>query len=242
MRRLPLTIAVAGLLVLAGCVAPFQTAPGESADDTPASGTVVATGSGSVTADPDLAVLSLAVRSTADTADDARAATANRVDDLRAALADAGVDDENVTTTSFSLAPEYDHREDGRDVVGYRAVHVLQVETAPADAGPVVDASVAAAEVEVWNVAFTLSDERREELRADAIADAVAAARSDAEAAADAADLTVAGVESMQVGSQPGAVPYAAERTVADDGAGATEFQPGPVTVSASVTVTYSVE
>lgn len=52
---------MAGLLVLAGCVAPLQIAPDEPTGDAdPAAGTVVATGAGSVTADPDLVVLALA--------------------------------------------------------------------------------------------------------------------------------------------------------------------------------------
>lgn len=237
---LPLTLA--GLLLLAGCAAPLQTAPaGSTADvaDSTASDTVVATGAGSVTADPNLAVVTVAVRSSADAADAARERTATRVADLRDALADAGVDDENVTTASFSLTPEYDHSKGDREVVGYRAVHVLRIETAPADAGRVVDASVAAAAAEVYGVQFTLTDERREELRADAIADAVDAARSDAEAAASAADRSLGEVDSMQVGSAPVAYPYAADRAVAEGGAGSTEFQPGPVTVSATVTVSY---
>lgn len=234
MRPYLLPVTVAGLVLLAGCSAPLQTAsPGRSDD---VSRTVVATGTGSVTADPDLAVLSLAVSSSADSADAAREATATRVDALLTALDDAGVDEENVTTTRFSLAPEYDHRDGTRDVDGYRAVHALRVEVAPADAGRIVDVSVDAAEVEIRNVAFTLSDDRQEELREDAIAGAVDAARSDAEAAADAAGLSIDGVDSVQVGSGP--VTYSRVAEASADSA-ATEFQPGPVTVSATVTVSY---
>lgn len=236
MRPAALPLAVAGLLLLAGCTAPLQTA---APNDTPAdSGTVVATGAGSVTADPDLAVLSVAVVSTADTADGAREATATRVDTLLTALADAGVDEANVTSTGYSLTPQYDYRDGSRDLLGYRAVHTFRVETAPADAGRIVDVSVAGAGVEVWSVAFTLSEDRQDELRADAIAAAVESARHDAEAAAGAADLTIDGVDSVQVGSAPVPYPQVADARAE---AGATEFQPGPVTVSASVTVTYRV-
>lgn len=236
MRPAALPLAVVGLLLLAGCTAPLQTT---AANDPPAdSGTVVATGAGSVTADPDLAVLSVAVASTADTADAAREATATRVDTLLTALADAGVDEANVTSTGYSLTPQYDYRDGSRDLLGYRAVHTFRVETAPADAGRIVDASVAAADVEVWSVAFTLSDDRREALRADAIAAAVENARRDAEAAAGAADLTIDDVDAMQVGSASVPSPQVADARAE---AGATEFQPGPVTVSATVTVTYRV-
>lgn len=234
MRSVILSLVVVGMLVLAGCLGPLQTSPDGSSDSS--NSTVVASGVGSVGADADLAVLSLAVSSVADTADDARADTATRVEVLRTALADAGVDEANVTTTSFSLTPQYDHREGRGDVVGYHAVHALQVEVAPADAGRIVDVAVGAAEVEVWSVSFTLSEEKRAELRSEAIAEAVASARADADAAAEAADLTIAGVESVQVGDSEMPVAWFAE-TAAEGGS--TEFAPGPVEVTATVTVTY---
>jgi uncharacterized protein YggE len=237
MRRAFLPIVLVGLLVLAGCLAPLGTA--SAADANSDNSTVVATGVGSVSTDADLAQLTLAVSSTADTADDARGQTATRVDALVTALTDAGVDEANVTTTSFTLTPLYDYREGGRQLLGYRAVHVLQVEVAPADAGRIVDTSVGAAEVEIWGVAFTLSDERRAELRSEAIADAVANARNDADAAAGAAGLTITGVDSVQVGGYAYPVARYAEAAAED---GSTEFMPGPVTVSASVTVSYRTE
>lgn len=238
MRHSLLPVAVVGLLLLAGCLGPTQTtlaAPGDSSNST-----VVATGTGTVTTDADLAVLSIAVSSTADTADEAREDTARRVAALTAALTEAGIAEENVTTTSFSLTPQYDYRNGRGEVIGYRAVHALQVEVAPDDAGRIVDVSVGAAAVEVWSVAFTLSDERRTELRGDAIAEAVELARADADAAAGAADLQVTGVHSIQVGSNGGGPVYRYADAAAEDGS--TEFMPGPVTVTATVTVTYTVE
>ncbi|MFC7135862.1 SIMPL domain-containing protein [Halobaculum litoreum] len=143
-------------------------------------------------------------------------------------------------TTAFRLSPEYDYSGDSRDLVGYRAYHALQFETAPDDAGSAVDLAVDNGATAVQTVQFTLSDERRAELRAEALAGAVEDARTTAETVAGAADRSVGTELSMQVGSA-GYQPYdsrVAYETAADAG-GSTTFEPGSVTVSASVTVTY---
>lgn len=239
MRPYLLTLTVVALFVLAGCVSPLQAATGVAADSD--NSTIVASGVGTASADPDLAVISVAVNSFSRSADSARAMTAERVNDLLAALDEAGVADDAVTTTSYSLTPQYDYRDGTTRTIGYRAVHSMQIEVAPDDAGRIVDVSVGAADVEVWSVSFTLTDERRNELRTEAIAAAVNFAKNDADAAATAAGLTVVGVESINIGSQPsyGPYPYYAEARAEDS---STTFNPGPVTVSATVTVTYRTE
>lgn len=235
MTRTVTAIALAGLLLLAGCsAAPVDNA---AAATEPASGeetTIVTTGTSSVAAQPDTAVLWLAVVATGDTAETAREAAAERTDALLDALSDAGVPDEAVTTAGYSLTAQYDYSGDERDVVGYRAVHTLRVEAAPDEAGELVDVAVGAAGVEVHGVQFTLSDDARDELRAEAVESAMTAARADADAAAEAGDLSVTGIEQVQVGSNHGYDVRFADATEAG-----TEFRPGEVSVDVTVTVTY---
>jgi hypothetical protein len=236
MNRAFTAVALAGLLVLAGCSgAPVDTAAATAEPATDgAETTIVTTGTGSVTAQPDTAVLRLAVVATADSAEAARADAAERTDTLLAALSDAGVAEDAVTTVGYSLTTQYDYSGSEREAVGYRAVHTLRVETTPDEAGGVIDAAVGAAGVEVHGVQFTLSDDKREQLRADAVAAAMNAARADADAAAGAADLSVTGVEQVRVDSSPGYTVRFAE--TADTG---TELRPGEVSVQVTVTVTY---
>lgn len=231
-------LVVAGLVLLAGCSAPFGTAQAAPDGESNAGPSIAATGVGTVEADPDLAVVRLSVVAVADSADAARADAADRTDRLVAALRDAGVDEEDVATVGYHLGPRYDYRAEQRELVGYRAVHSLTVEVAPDRAGAVVDAAVGAAEVTVDGVQFTLSDETRQQLREEAVAAAVADARSDADAAASAAGLTVTGVDTMTVGGSGPVFPVRYAEATADAG-GKTSFQPGPVTVRVSVQVTY---
>jgi hypothetical protein len=237
MRSTVLTLAVAGLVLLAGCLgAPLQTdtdaASQTDGADVP---TISVSGTGEVTAEADLAVVAVSVVSRAETAEAARADAAARSEALTTALADAGVPDEAVETTGFSLRTDYDRE---GEPAGFVATHSYRVEVAPDDAGTVVDVAVGAAATTVDGVQFTLTDETRESLRAEALALAVDDARADADTVAEAADLTVTGVRTASVGGD--AVPYRTA-TFAEDAAGgaATTFQPGPVTVTAHVSLVY---
>lgn len=239
-RAYVVPIALAVLVLLSGCLAPLQA---DSGSDTGASdgATVSATGSGEVTAEADLAVVSVSVTATADSADAARERVATDAERMRQALRDAGIADDAVETASYRVNPEYNHSGDSREVVGYRAVHTYSVEVEPDRAGEVVDVAVGNGADQVDNVAFTLTDETRAELRQQAIENAVDAARADAETMASASDLTLGDVRS--VSTDGGSQPFYSERAVAQDSAGGgTSFEPGPVTVTATVSVTYEAE
>lgn len=240
MNRTLIPVALAALVLLAGCTAPLQSGPIDAASD---ARTVSVSGTGEVTAAADLAVIAVSVVARADTADAARQQVASDAERMRSALRDAGVADDAVATASYRIEPEYRTDENGSDptVVGYRAVHAFTVEVAPADAGQVVDVAVANGADRVDGVRFTLADETRADLRADAIAEAMSAARADAEAVATAEGLELDGLRSAS--TAPDYRPYDDVRYEdAAGGSGAnTAFEPGPVTVTAEVQVTYDV-
>jgi hypothetical protein len=89
----------------------------------------------------------------------------------------------------------------------------------------------------VNGISFLVSDEKQLSLRNEALTAAVTRARADADAVAKAAGLTIAGVKEITVGGAYVPVPRA-EMSYADK-AVATPLQPGEMTVTASVSVTY---
>lgn len=239
-RAYVVPIALAALVLLSGCLAPLQADGGSDAGASDPA-TISATGSGEVTAEADLAVVSVSVTATADSADAARQQVATDAERMRQALRDAGIEDDAVETVAYRVNPEYDHSGDSRDIVGYRAVHTYKVEVEPDRAGDVVDVAVGNGADQIDNVAFTLTDETRAELREQAIGNAVDAARTDAEAVASASDLTLGDVRSAS--TDGGFRPTYYERAALEDTAGGgTSFEPGPVTVTATVSVTYEAE
>jgi uncharacterized protein YggE len=245
-----LPVVFAAMLLIAGCVSPLQTDGGSAAASTDAETppSIAVSGTGTVSADADLALVAVSVTALEADAETARSRVAEDAQAMFDALADAGVDtDEAVTTTAFRISPEYDYREGGRELLGYRATHAYQIEVAPEQAGEVVDAVVGAVSgdgdggIVVDGVQYTLTDETRAEVRAEALETAVDAARADADTVAAAAGVSLAGVRTITVGADSDTSPQPRFAAESADGA-ATVLQPGPVEVSATVTITYDIE
>lgn len=237
--RALLAASAALLLLIAGC---SGAVPSSSSADGVAESTngIDVTATATASAPPDLAVVRVAVVATAPDADAARGQVAADVATMREALRSAGVRDDGVRTTYFRLSPVYESTRDGRELVGYRAAHGFAVETDVDRAGTVIDTAVAEGATEVEGVEFTLTEETRRTVRSQALGRAMANAREDADALADAGDVTITGVRSAST-ADVGVVPFDARLAEAGAG-GSTVIEPGPVTVSVTVAVSYRIE
>lgn len=227
-----LRLGVIGLLVLVVIAGAASFGPAGAQETDTANGNVTITvgSTGAVTAPPDLAVIDLAVEASAPSAQAARDMVSANVSQVRDALADANVTDDQVRTTFFSIRAEHD--ENGS--VTYHAVHGLEVRVPVDDAGMIVDTVTDAGATRVDGVRFTLTEETRRDLRDDALRAALSNARADADVIAEASGVEVDTVVSVET-ADGGVGPVFAEARQEDG----TMFDPGPVTVTASVTVTY---
>lgn len=240
MASRPLAAALlALLLVTAGCLG---TTTAQTDGDGDAVRTIDVSATGTASADPDVALVRLAVEARADSADAAREQVAADVATMRDALRGLGVPDDAVTTTTFFVGPDYDYREGGRELTGYRAVHAFSVESDVDRAGEVIDAAVASGATQVQGVQFTLSDETRSELRGQALSAAMASARGDADTIASAAGVTLGPLQSASTADVGYPRPYAVRAEAGGDSGSSTVVEPGPVEVTASVQVSYGVQ
>ena len=232
------------LLVTAGCLSAPSVAQTSGIDGAKASGdvrTIDVSAQGSVTAAPDLAVVRVAVEARADTAEAARQQVATDAERMREAIRALGIPDDAVETTSYFVGPEYDYRESGRELVGYRAYHAYAIESDVDRVGDVIDTAVGNGASQVQGVQFTLTDETRRELRAEALAAAMDSARADADTIASAAGVTLGPLHSASTADVSYPRPYAVTAEAgAADGA-RTVLEPGPVEVTASVSVSYAI-
>lgn len=236
---------LAGALVLlvltAGCLGAVQPADDPAADGPESDdSTISVAATGSATADPDLALVRVAVEVRAETAEAAREAAARDASGMREALRELGVPDDAVETTGFSIRPEYDHRSDSRELIGYTAVHSFEIESEVDEAGAVIDAAVRGGASRVDGVQFTLQEETRRDLRQTALTAAMTDARADAETIASAGGVRVGSLHAAST-SDVRFIPV--EYRLAEDGAAdaSTTIEPGPVTVTASVQATYTI-
>lgn len=214
----------------------------QAANDGGDSATVSASASGQVTAQPNQAVVHVSVTATGETATEATDRLADNVSTFRAAMDDENLSVVSVNTTSYHVTQQDGHgqgeaRGEGQEGE-YLARQSFAVTTDDINGtGAIVDAAVDGGADEIRGVQFTISDERRQELRADAIDDAVTDARAQAEAAASSTGLTITGVDSVSVNTGHGPFAFA---DVEQAGAGGTDIDPSPVSVSASVDITYN--
>ncbi len=200
---------------------------------------------GQVEAEPDKAVVRLAVEARSDDPGTARTRVGENVSAVKAALDEIGINESAIRTEDFRISEDHRRRPrkpDAEPKTTYRASHRLTVEVDDVDqTGEVIDTAVDSGSAEIHDIQFTLADDTRQELRNGALDNAMANARTQADTIANSADLQIVGVHSVTTED----IRYPRHRVgleayAGGDGAGGTELSSGPVSVTASVTVTYN--
>jgi len=245
------TALIVGLLVVlasvgsAGIVLAYAGATGaptqsalQQTDST--SRTITVTASGEATAQPDTAILRISVDAADPKATVARSQVAENVSAVRAALVELGIDESKITSTGYTIYYDERRAPDSKpdEPPVYRVRHTLAIEIDDVEmVGQVIDAAVDAGVTTVQNVQFTVSEETRAQLQNEALTDAMTSARSQADTLATSAALTILSVQDVQTGSY--GVPRLEYAMTAAAGGAGTDLNAGPVTVTATVSVTY---
>ncbi|OPX66851.1 MAG: oxidative stress defense protein [Methanoregulaceae archaeon PtaB.Bin056] len=212
------------------------------AADTDNDNTIVASGTGSVIGTPDRAQISLAVETENVNVKVAQAENAARMTKVMDALAAAGIPSDALKTTGYYIYPVYeDPKLYGQKIRAYRVTNTVTVTLHDVSkVGEVIDIGVANGINQASSIQFLLSDETSQVLRTEALKEATERAAADAKTVADALGVSIRSVKTAQVSG--GYYPVAFQNyAMADSASGAapTPIQPGDVTVTATVTVTY---
>jgi len=242
-----------------GAAAGNETTPAPAGDRR----VVTVSGTGEVRGDPDRAIVELDLAARADRAGAVRDDLATRADAVREALLDAGVDEDDITTSRFRIDERIDRRRlreadvdpdstEARERFRfYQGTHSIAVELDDVDAvGTVIDTAVDAGADEVDRVVFTLSDGKRSDLREEALREAVRNARSEADAIAEevggeVVEATVVDASRGRIGPVERSGDAALQATAtpaATPAAPSTGVEPGDVTVTVDVDVRYAME
>lgn len=229
-------------LLLGVAVAPPSQA--QAAPETPRTLTVV--GVGQATAAPDLAVVTLAVETEAEEAAQAVTENARRTEQVLASVRALLGEEDRLTTTGYSLYPRYhqprpDYTATPR-IVGYTARNQVRVELRDlANIGRVIDSATAAGANRVDQLQFQLQD--RAATLGSALAFAAAEARAQAVSVAGALGVTLGPVLEASTTPSPGIGPQMRfERAEAMAMPAPTPIEPGEVTMTTTLRVTYSIE
>lgn len=201
-------------------------------------------GTGTSTATPDIARLSLGATAQARTAREALDASSEAAAAILAELSARGVEERDIRTTRLDLSPVYSRRvnqDQPPRIEGYRASNILSVTVRDLDGlGGLLDAMAGAGATNMGGISFALSDPEAamDEARRAAVADA----RRRAALYAEAAEVTLGPVLQIRERGAQGPRPMARMAMAAEADSGSVPIAAGESTLRASIHVTFAIE
>lgn len=229
------TLCLAGLLATA---LPMATASAEE----PRPRIAAVSGQGEVSAEPDLAYVTLGVESRQPTMPAARAEVAATVDRVLTLCRNLKIDPKLVNATRVQVQPEYNWNEQDRKriLLGYMVSRQVQVELRDLEQlGTLLERAVDAGVNQVNDP--VLDSSKRKDLEREAMTRAVQDARLNAETLARASGVKLGPVRTLNASTSGPVVPLYKSRMAMADAAAAPEatYQSGEMKFSASVSAEY---
>jgi uncharacterized protein YggE len=202
-------------------------------------------GSGNVIGTPDRAQVTFSVQTENVDVKSAQMANAVQMTKVIDALVAAGLPKDALKTTGYNIYPVYEDYSKSlyeQKIKTYQVTNTLTVTLHDVNrTGEVIDIAVANGVNQASSIQFMLSDAQAQVLRTEALKKAVALARADADTVASELGVTIVGVKSADISG--GYAPVLFENYQAGNAmtksAAPTPIQPGDVTVTAQVSVTY---
>jgi uncharacterized protein YggE len=207
------------------------------------------TGTGNVIGTPDRAQVTFSVQTENTDVKQAQAENSVKMNQVIDALVAAGIPRDALKTTGYNIYPVYEESTGimTPKIKTYRVTNTLTVTLHDVSkTGEVIDVAVANGINQATSIQFMLSDEQSQVLRTQALRNAVTRARSDADTVAAAMGTSIIGVKNADISQGYSPVLF---QNYQYDTLGAsvrapasTPVQSGDITVSATVTITYSIQ
>jgi uncharacterized protein YggE len=222
-------------LVNAQDVAPTQQAPLR---------TITANGSGQVFLTPDIAYITVGIRSEGKAAAETMASNNEAAEKLVQALRASGIDAKDIRTSNFSIYPQQQYNAQGQPSgeITYVVENSLYVTVRDLDAiGDVLDEAVQAGANSIYGIQFDV--ENKDQQLGAARKAAVENARQVAEELADAAGVTLGDVQAVTTssGGYPGPIYYGMGGAVAREAAASVPVQTGELSFSVDVMMVFEI-
>jgi uncharacterized protein len=219
-----------------------------NAQSGPMNSTLFVSGSASNQTKPDRVTVSLGVETTNATAEEALASNSDLMNKVLNALKAAGVQENETSTSTFSITPNYNFSADTNEgrLIGFTVSNSIQIQSGNIEnVSKWIDTAVTSGANNVNSIYFSLSDSKMNEIKNSLLKDAIDNAKAKADIAASAAGLKVIGVKSINVedsGNLPPPIPVPFAKSFAT--AEAAPSPPTPIVageqeVSVSVSMIY---
>jgi len=234
--------------VVTGAHVPPQVPQANASTQQRYNSTITVSGTGQAKVQPDRAILEIGVTTQNSTAEAAASRNAYLMNGVIASLEAIGISNSSMSTVSYSITPVYSCCGGTQTVTGYTVSDQLEVTVIATGGslmqlgdrvGQAIDAAVSHGANVLYGIQFTASDQATAQARVQAHQMAVKDASSQATSIAAALGVNITGVVSATTANvyYPAPVMFAA--SIAS--AGTPVIPPQSLTVSATVTVTYSI-
>lgn len=237
----PLRPALAALAILTALGTAMPTARAQGDTSQPRTVTISATGT--VTATPDMVMITTGVQTEAESARDALTRNTADMQKVIDALKAAGLESRDIQTTNFSVQPRYEYFQDGKPpvITGYQVMNMVNIRLRDIGRlGAILDQLVSLGSNQISGIQFDVSN--GEELKDGARTRAMDNARRMATLYATAAGASLGEVLRIEEGvihSYPR--PMMAERAAMADGA-PVPIEAGEQSLQVQVTVVWALK
>ncbi len=213
----------------------------EKQEDNDTVRTITVSASKSVKVVPDMAQFAFGVTNTDKDAAKAQKANTKAINDVISKLKKLGVDEKSITTSNYSMYPQYDYSNNKQELTGYQVCTTLTVrDQTIEDAGNIIAQCVDAGINDIDYINFLCSG--YDDAYQEALSEAVKATQTKAETMAKAAGKKLGDVITITEGYQDTSSSYTNKASgstmmAAED----LSFMAGESEISANVTVTYEI-
>jgi uncharacterized protein YggE len=194
--------------------------------------------------------ISLAVENTNANANTARKNNADKMNTIIDVLKQAGLTDDNITTSNFQITPNYDYENSNYDrIISYTALNKIELKTsANANISQFIDLAVNSGANRVENIDFVISKKTLDENSMELLKEAYRDAKQKAQILAIEGNFTISGVKKIDTSSGGGYSPptYFYDNYSADSAektpSPSTQIIPQKNKVSVSLPVVFYIE
>jgi uncharacterized protein len=206
--------------------------------------TLFVSGSATANTKTDKVTVSLGVETADKTAEKALLSNSNLMNRVIDALKASGLQQNETSTSSFSIKPNYNYSKygDGGNLMGFTVSNLIHIENSNLDSvSQWIDTAVQAGANIVNDIYFSVSEEKLQKIKNVLLKEAVANAKTKADIVAGAAGINVGGIKSImveEIGFPPVPGPLYS-KSVSSDKVSSTPILAGEQEVSTTVSIVY---
>ena len=206
--------------------------------------TLFVSGSATANTKTDKVTVSLGVETADKTAEKALLSNSNLMNTVIDALKASGLQQNETSTSSFSIKPNYNYSKygDRGNLMGFTVSNLIHIESSNIDSvSQWIDTAVQAGANIVNDIYFSVSEEKLQKIKNVLLKEAVANAKTKADIVAGAAGINVGGIKSImveEIGFPPVPGPLYS-KSVSSDEVSSTPILAGEQEVSTTVSIVY---